>query len=169
MNIYNPAEEPIKMTTKVLDSIRQHAFACLPEEACGVLLGRTSNGNYIIEEYIPVRNTAPDPRHHFSLDPVTWTSLVLKEPRICGLFHSHPASLPVPSWEDISQLQYFGSLLQIYFIGSPNLYDPNDMNLEAYRIMKEPILYSAWKSNKEDDETKRYMLRPQEYIILCST
>lgn len=169
MNIYNPAEGYIKMTTKVLDSIRQHAFACLPEEACGVLLGQTSKDNQIIDEYIPVRNTASDPSHHFSLDSVTWTSLVLKEPRICGLFHSHPASPPVPSWEDISQLQYFGSLLQIYFIGTPNLYVPDEFNLEAYQIMKEPTLHSAWKSNKEVDETTRYMLRPLDYVISCST
>ncbi|WP_422657650.1 Mov34/MPN/PAD-1 family protein [Paenibacillus sp. EC2-1] len=169
MNIYNPAEGHIKMTTKVLDSIRQHTFACLPEEACGVLLGQTSKDNQIIDEYIPVRNTASDPRHHFSLDPVTWTSLVLKEPRICGLFHSHPASFPIPSWEDISQLQYFGSLLQIYFIGTPNLFVPDDFNLEAYQIMKEPTLQSAWKSNRKVDETKRYMLRPLDYVISCST
>lgn len=166
MDIYNPVEGPLGITTKVLYSIRQHVFSCLPEEACGVLLGHTAEGILQIDEYIPVRNTAADPLHHFSLDPAAWTTLLLKEPRICGLFHSHPASLPVPSWEDIRQLQSFGNLLQMYFIGTPHLHGPDEFLLQAYQIMKEPTLHHPSGS---DDGTKRWMLRPADYILLCST
>lgn len=166
MDINNPVEGPLQITMKVLYSIRQHVFTCLPEEACGVFLGHTVNGIYQIDEYIPIRNTAADPIHHFSLDPAAWTSLLLKEPRICGLFHSHPASLPIPSWEDIRQLQSFGNLLQMYLIGSPNLHGPDEFLLEAYQIMKEPPLH---RPSESGEGMKRWMLRPVDYILSCST
>ncbi|UNK17065.1 M67 family metallopeptidase [Paenibacillus sp. N3/727] len=169
MSVHTHDEFSLQLTAEVLYKIREQTFTCLPEEACGVLLGTPSDKRLLIDDYIPVRNTAADPQHHFSLDPALWTSLLFSEQRICGLFHSHPTSLPLPSQEDFSQLHSFGSLLKVYLIGSPQLSQPDNFLLNAYRIVKD---YSPPQNpSRSSQETKHWAwtLRQEDYTLLRST
>lgn len=108
----------------------------LPNEACGILLGKSYDNEIRLNEFIPVPNAAAEPLHHFELDPNTWIKHLLGTPDIIGLFHSHPTSYPVPSQADLDSLQHYGSLLKVFLIGS--VYpDHKHMILNAYSIQKD--------------------------------
>ncbi|MFC7680832.1 M67 family metallopeptidase [Paenibacillus sp. GCM10028914] len=162
MDINNSVEVPFRITSEVMDLVTEHTFTCLPEEACGIILGNTTEGTLQLDGYIPVPNRAADPLHHFSLDPEIWTSLLFTEPRICGLFHSHPTSPPAPSKEDLLQLQSFGGLLQVYFIGSPLRFDSKELSLRAYRIMRKPMIATA---SKPHEALKPWILKAVDYTL----
>ncbi|MGP3786452.1 Mov34/MPN/PAD-1 family protein [Paenibacillus sp. 1A_MP2] len=78
----------------VEQEMSKHMFASLPMEACGVVLGEAAAGGIRISRFQPIRNVAPDPLHHFSLDDADWIRCVFNEPQLIGLFHSHPEPRP---------------------------------------------------------------------------
>jgi proteasome lid subunit RPN8/RPN11 len=84
----------------VIDGIIEQARNELPDEACGLLVGKE---NEVMKQY-PLTNIDHSPEH-FSFDPKE-QFLVLKEARTQGLqiianYHSHPESPARPSEEDI--------------------------------------------------------------------
>ncbi|WP_158702659.1 Mov34/MPN/PAD-1 family protein [Paenibacillus faecalis] len=161
MNGRNDNDFPIQITSEVLHKIREQTFSCLPEEACGVFLGNLSERGLRLDDYIAIPNTATDPKLYFSLDPVVWTALLFNEPRICGLYHSHPTSPPLPSIEDLKQLQSFGGLLKVYFIGSPQLSSPGDYQLRAYQIIPD-------QRRAPERNGQQWTLSQKDYVILRS-
>ncbi|GAS80847.1 M67 family metallopeptidase [Paenibacillus amylolyticus] len=122
--------------SSVEKEMSKHMFLSLPQEACGVLLGETAAGGIRISRFQPIRNVAPDPLHHFALDDAEWIRCVFSEPKLIGIFHSHPHTRPVPSVEDIQALPVFAGLLQMYLIGSPDLTIGlrSHMHLNGYQI-----------------------------------
>ncbi|HBU81187.1 MAG TPA: hypothetical protein DEF35_06045 [Paenibacillus sp.] len=120
----------------VEQEMSKHMFASLPMEACGVVLGEAAAGGIRISRFQPIRNVAPDPLHHFSLDDADWIRYVFNEPQLIGLFHSHPRTTPIPSNEDLRNLPIFAGLLQVYLIGSPDLNAESQpkMLLNGYQI-----------------------------------
>jgi len=76
----------------------QEAF---PNEGCGLLLGRKSEGRVEITEIVPSPNLAEDPAKAFEIDPGLRlrTQLRAREQglQIVGHFHSHPFGEPRPS------------------------------------------------------------------------
>ncbi|MGO4785946.1 M67 family metallopeptidase [Paenibacillus sp. 2KB_20] len=142
MNPSDMALEQLLLHAAVQQHISDYTYDCLPEEACGVLIGHSSaiSRSVTVTQFTPVKNTAEFPLHSFHLDPVQWTRLVLTEKGIIGLFHSHPHTSPEPSGEDLLQLPSFGGLLQVYAIGSPaapNAPGLKPLQLHAYKIMRE--------------------------------
>ncbi|MBE9914336.1 M67 family metallopeptidase [Paenibacillus donghaensis] len=113
--------------------ISEHLTSGLPYETCGVLQGRADMDGLWIDNFIPIRNAAPDPLHHFSLHPEDWTKACLRGDGLIGLFHSHPHSPPLPSSEDLRQLPLFAGMLGVYLIGSPDG-DDGEIRLNGYRI-----------------------------------
>lgn len=99
--------------------IAEHLVSGLPYETCGVLRGKAAAGGMRIDAFAPIRNVAPDPLHHFVLDPAEWIRECLRGEGLIGLFHSHPSSPPVPSDEDLRQLPLFAGMFRVYLIGSP--------------------------------------------------
>lgn len=83
-----------------------HAQAVVPEEACGILLGTSSE----ISEIIPAANVAAQPNIRFEIDPVvlarTLTGLERHQLALIGFYHSHPAGHPIPSQQDIRDSCY---------------------------------------------------------------
>ncbi|MCW3792364.1 M67 family metallopeptidase [Paenibacillus sp. LS1] len=122
--------------SSVEQEMSKHMFLSLPQEACGVMLGETAAGGIRISRFQPIRNVAPDPLHHFALDDAEWIRCVFSEPKLIGIFHSHPHTRPVPSAEDIQALPAFAGLLQMYLIGSPDLTTGlrSHMHLNGYQI-----------------------------------
>ncbi|CAM2993747.1 Mov34/MPN/PAD-1 family protein [Paenibacillus taichungensis] len=120
----------------VEQEMSKYMFASLPLEACGVVLGEAAAGGIRISRFQPIRNVAPDPLHHFALEDAEWIRCVFNEPQLIGLFHSHPRTTPIPSNEDLRNLPIFAGLLQLYFIGSPDLTadTQSKMLLNGYQI-----------------------------------
>ncbi|MFS0857070.1 Mov34/MPN/PAD-1 family protein [Paenibacillus taichungensis] len=122
--------------SSVEQEMSKYMFASLPLEACGVVLGEAAAGGIRISRFQPIRNVAPDPLHHFSLEDAEWIRCLFNEPQLIGLFHSHPRTTPIPSNEDLRNLPIFAGLLQVYFIGSPDLTadTQSKMLLNGYQI-----------------------------------
>lgn len=83
--------------------IREHAYNCLPNEACGILGGREENGIKCVEKVYILSNIDLSPEH-FSMDPKEQFEAIRDMRKhnliLLGNFHSHPSSPPRPSDED---------------------------------------------------------------------
>lgn len=109
-----------------------HAKAELPNEACGLIAGKTENGDKHIEKVYLLTNIDKS-NEHFSLDPKEQLAAV-KDMRAEGLvplgnWHSHPESPSRPSDED-KRLAYDSKAS--YMIMS--LMDNDNPVLNSFRI-----------------------------------
>jgi proteasome lid subunit RPN8/RPN11 len=96
----------MRLILKKDDYVRMldHALACLPQEACGLLGGRVEDGVKMVEKIYLLSNQDQS-REHFSISPREQLEAV-KDMRAGGLiplgnFHSHPETPARPSEEDI--------------------------------------------------------------------
>lgn len=125
----------------VLDHIYSHMLNCMPNEGCGLLFGscQANDAGWRIKRFEPGENVSANPRHHFLLDPSLWVRHALSgESGLLGLVHSHPSAKPVPSVQDVMELQQFGGLIQIYVIVSPSLMTKQqNPGLAAYAVYPE--------------------------------
>ena len=101
----------IKMKKSDLALMISHAESCLPEEACGLIAGKTDGDDKIVEKVYILENTDHS-NEHFTLDPKDQLAAV-KDMRANGLvqlgnWHSHPESPSRPSEED-KRLSYDSS------------------------------------------------------------
>ncbi|GHV84509.1 Mov34/MPN/PAD-1 family protein [Spirochaetia bacterium] len=86
------------------DRITAHARAGLPNEACGLIAGKTEGDQTIIEKVYLLANVDKSPEH-FSIDPKEQLTAV-RDMRTLGFvplgnFHSHPSTPARLSKEDI--------------------------------------------------------------------
>ena len=88
----------IVLTREAFDRVLAEAAGALPEEACGILLGRAG----CVEQAIPARNVHPSPRTHFEIDP-----------QVLGYYHSHPSGPAEPSATDRAMAAGDGSIWAI--------------------------------------------------------
>lgn len=94
----------VVIAPNLLCEIVAAALRRFPEEACGLLVGRTQGDAQSITEVHESRNVALEPRRAFEVDP----SLRLRLQRqtrgsgtgVIGVFHSHPGGDPSPSDTD---------------------------------------------------------------------
>lgn len=91
-----------------LEQVQDAITAVLPEEGCGLLLGRGDT----VEKVIAVENELHSPVT-FRMNPqAQLDALILAEDlglEITGIFHSHPGGPEHPSQTDISRFFYPGS------------------------------------------------------------
>ncbi|QJC51596.1 M67 family metallopeptidase [Paenibacillus albicereus] len=75
-----------------------------PEEACGIAAAAADDPRGIVTRVLPLRNSHPDPRRHYRLDPAEWVAmhyrLVRSALRPVAVYHSHPYGPSEPSEED---------------------------------------------------------------------
>lgn len=125
------------LTPEVRRSLVTHMYRVFPEEGCGALLGEQTNKGWVIDHFQPIRNTASNPLHMFKLDPTGWITTSFN-PRLLGIFHTHPNSSPVPSATDTLQLQLFGDMVQLYLIASRTSIDGEpDADIGAYTVHRQ--------------------------------
>lgn len=95
--------------------ISNHLSAELPNEACGLLAGRSGR----VEKVYLITNVQPSPTR-YEMEPGQLIEAILEmektEWELLGIFHSHPAGPPTPSPTDIAQAYYPDSA---YIICSP--------------------------------------------------
>lgn len=84
-------------------TIVEYARNSLPNEACGLLGGKTENGGKYVEKVYCLSNTDAS-REHFSMDPREQFDAIRDMRRLglslIGNFHSHPETPARPSKED---------------------------------------------------------------------
>ncbi|WP_052675941.1 Mov34/MPN/PAD-1 family protein [Paenibacillus sp. IHBB 10380] len=117
------------------EKLTKHTFLHLPQESCGVLLGTIVAGNIQIEQFIPIRNVAPNPLHSFMFSPDEWVPHALMAKKLVGIVHSHPHSDPTPSSEDLDRLHLYAGLLKVYLICTPHPIT-SSLIIHAYHILR---------------------------------
>jgi len=123
---YDAGAEPARMTSAAYARMTAYCEAAAPDEACGLLTspyGSRSIGTSVIDDIMPIRNRAAEPRQHFSFHPEDWIRAYYDAQKnrqsIVGFFHSHPASAPIPSPSDeAGWLDYSGAGAYTYWIVS---------------------------------------------------
>ncbi|MCG7382750.1 M67 family metallopeptidase [Paenibacillus sp. ACRRY] len=146
------------ISSSVEQEMSKHMYHSLPQEACGVVLGEAAAGGIRISRFQPIRNVAPNPLHHFSLDEEEWIRCIFNEPQLIGIFHSHPQTSPVPSNQDLMALPAYAGLIKVYLIGTPALTSTSEpqMHLNGYEIQ-----YKVADPSKANQQ-KRYDLQPAQ-------
>ena len=83
----------------IRDEMFAHARAELPNECCGVLVGRSE-----IERSVPMRSVPPAPDAYY-MDPeqqiVLFTQMQSTGEQLLGIYHSHPKGPLEPSGMDL--------------------------------------------------------------------
>jgi proteasome lid subunit RPN8/RPN11 len=99
-------------------------------EVCGVLLGtKTSDTEWLCDEFVPVTNVSPMPPVHYIPHPNEFLNVLKRtthfsddaEKDLIGIFHTHPNNVARPSIIDITEASYLGA----YIIYSPRLKEMN--------------------------------------------
>lgn len=106
------SKDHITLTDGIKQALVEHALKELPNECCGVLLGRNTK----IERIVPMRSVPPAPDSYF-MDPEQQVELFAKMQKsgetLLGIYHSHPDGPSHPSDTDL-QLAFHPEAL--YFI-----------------------------------------------------
>lgn len=103
----------LRITSDLAATLHKLAANALPEEACGLLLGRDGgsrdggSGDGQILALRPARNVADDPARRFEIDPAMLLA-THREARGLGLkvighYHSHPNGRAAPSRRDAAR------------------------------------------------------------------
>jgi proteasome lid subunit RPN8/RPN11 len=94
----------IAFADQALAEMVAHAYACYPEEACGLLGGDPQSGR--VSVFYPCANAARsarvytvDPRDHLRAD----RDAEARDLELIGVFHSHTHTEPYPSPTDVEQ------------------------------------------------------------------
>jgi desampylase len=127
----------IRLPLAACDTIIAHCVAVLPEEGCGLLLGRRHAAAAEILEARPERNVLASPRH-YEIDPAA----VLAADRyaratgqqLLGAWHSHPGGPAAPSATDRAEAWPDWCYLIV------SLADPGAPELRAWRLLGEDFV-----------------------------
>jgi proteasome lid subunit RPN8/RPN11 len=96
-----------------LEAIRQHGEAAYPEECCGILLGRTTEGLNNIVDAVATENTRSDSAHNrYQISPQELIRIQQQARRrgldIVGFYHSHPDHPAEWSKTDLEEAHWLG-------------------------------------------------------------
>lgn len=135
----------IRLNYRIYDELVEYAKNHLPEEACGLIAGKETDGGFTIEKVYYLENI-DHANDHFTLDPKDQMTAI-KDMRTLGLkplgnWHSHPESPSRPSLEDI-KLAYDSKAS--YMILSLMANNPvlNSFHIEDGQVSKEDLrIYS---------------------------
>ena len=100
----------LRLPAELSGPLVREARQSVPQEACGLIVGRREANRFWVTRTVSCENTAP-PRTRetrFEIDPrrviEEERSLRNSEEEVVGFYHSHPASDPVPSNVDRSYM-----------------------------------------------------------------
>jgi [CysO sulfur-carrier protein]-S-L-cysteine hydrolase len=111
----------------VRDAMVSHSQTELPNECCGLLLGKQA-----IERAVPMRSIPPAPDAYY-MDPeqqiAVFTSMEASGEQLLGIYHSHPKGPVEPSGMDV-QLAFHPDALYVII----SLADLQHPELGVYRL-----------------------------------
>lgn len=95
----------VSISRALLKEMQTWIEGCMPEEACGLVVGNGSE----VEEIIPITNHLHAP-NEYSMDPgellQALESIDAGNRLLMGIFHSHPNGPEHPSERDLQQRNY---------------------------------------------------------------
>jgi proteasome lid subunit RPN8/RPN11 len=113
----------------LLDRMIDHGRAALPNEACGLLVGRNTQAS----RFIPAENTLRS-ETAYEIDPAflaaTFRSLRETGEELVGIFHSHPKGPARPSNRDLERAFYPEAVHLIV-----SLAEPESPQIGCFRII----------------------------------
>ncbi|MBN9121917.1 MAG: M67 family metallopeptidase [Planctomycetes bacterium] len=93
-----------------------HARGSVPLECCGLLAGHVTDGAGVVAVCYPIENTARSPTE-YETDPrgmlFAFRSMRERGTELLAIYHSHPASEPVPSRRDVERNTYGQSVVHV--------------------------------------------------------
>lgn len=114
--------EAVRIPAAVLDEIATHARATLPDECCGLLVGRPS---WIVRA-VPARNLTPSPTR-YQIDPADHFAAIRAARAdglaVVGAYHSHPGARPVPSGRDLADACFPDFVYLIVSVGAAGTHE----------------------------------------------
>jgi len=94
----------MRIPGRLLEKIFDHVRSSYPEEGCGVLIGKVDGEERSVVKVRSTRNTHPDRRNRYTIDPVTIfhaeRGAESEGLELIGVFHSHPDRPVEPSGHD---------------------------------------------------------------------
>jgi proteasome lid subunit RPN8/RPN11 len=103
----------------VLEAVIAHARSELPIEACGLLAGSVEGETGRATRHFPIRNDLASPIEYFT-NPrdllEAMKTMRAAQIEVLAIYHSHPASEPVPSKTDIAR-NYWGEIAMHLIVG----------------------------------------------------
>jgi proteasome lid subunit RPN8/RPN11 len=96
----------LQLPRKMREEMIAHARAELPNECVGLLAGVREGGMGRVVERYPLINAAASPIEYLSQPESMFAadrSMHARELDILAIYHSHPASAPVPSRKDLER------------------------------------------------------------------
>ena len=94
------SQKQVSLSRLIRQQMIEHALRELPNECCGVLLGREA----AIERLVPMRSTPPAPDTYF-MDPEqqidVFSDMERRGEQLLGIYHSHPCGPAHPSGMDL--------------------------------------------------------------------
>jgi proteasome lid subunit RPN8/RPN11 len=124
-----PTPPPVFLPLHMHQAMIEHALRELPDECCGVLLGRDG----AMQRAVAMRNTEPAPDRYI-MDPEQQIALFTEMERtgeqLLGIYHSHPKSSAMPSGSDL-QLAFHPEA--VYVIVS---LEGNTPDVRGFRLTK---------------------------------
>jgi len=107
----------IQITEKIVKKIEYHAERTYPEECCGILLGKSEEGNHYIMDCLEMDNHQDENRRRRFLitpDQYRYAEQTAKKmnSELLGFYHSHPDHPAAPSVFDTDHaLPWFSYLI----------------------------------------------------------
>jgi proteasome lid subunit RPN8/RPN11 len=124
----------VSLAPGLLEKMVEHAQACHPREACGLLIGHGSAA----ARFVPMDNVLAG-ESEFDMDPrqlaATFRSLRQAGEEIVAIFHSHPKGPAVPSSRDIERA-YYPEAAHIIV----SLAEPNHPQVRGFRIIDAEVI-----------------------------
>jgi proteasome lid subunit RPN8/RPN11 len=118
----------IVLPRKLQDEIVAHARESAPRECCGLLFG----DGEVVDRVVRGRNVHPTPETRYEIDPAQLRKALLSgddsDRYLVGIYHSHPATKPEPSYTDVTSARWPA---QVYVLTSLRSEPPE---VFAYRI-----------------------------------
>lgn len=126
----------IQFGPRLLESIIELAVESMPDECCGILLGRNSPRGTIVEQIRPADNVAPSVRpRRYEIDPqVVFEALRAAQKGgldLVGFYHSHPDGSLSPSAND-TELAWPDKYYLI--VGAGGLTNPDGKGVRCWRL-----------------------------------
>jgi proteasome lid subunit RPN8/RPN11 len=143
------------------EQLRRHGEETYPFECCGVLLGRFTGQDRVVEEVVRCGNTRADrPQDRYHIDPKELISIQRqatdKGLDIVGFYHSHPDHPARWSQTDLAEAHWIGCSYVITSVESGEARDTNAF-----------VLLGDTEENKRLENEEINVSSPVEDRTLC--
>lgn len=109
----------LTLTKDQYAAMREHVLKVAPEEACGLLAGKSG----IVKTVIPITNEFHSPVR-YNMDPKelikAFYEFEAQDMELVATFHSHPAGPSIPSETDLSEYAYSEAFMLIWAYEAAN-------------------------------------------------